>query len=298
MPFGHYQVKVLSFGLTNAPATFQWVMNKFFQQHLGKFVLVYLDDILVFSKTQEEHLEHLCKIFEILRENKIFSKLTKCRFAKSELEYLGHVVGKDGIKVDPRKIETVITWTRPNNVSQLRSFLGLSNYFRRSIQGYSALVAPLTHLSRKDVKYIWTEQCQKYFEGVKYALIHAHVLSLPVPIFGERFEVIRAASLLGIGAILLQICRPIAFESRKLTHAEKNYTTCGQESTTVVHALRTWRCSLEGSDCVVITNHNPLTYLKSQHNLSRRQARWLEYLEQTSHYRWEYRPGRNNVADP
>ena len=102
VPFGHYQFKVLSFGLTNAPATFQGVMNKKFQQHLGKFVLVYLDDILVFSKTQEEHLEHLCKVFEILRENKLFAKLTKCHFAKSELEYLGHVVGKDGIKVDPR----------------------------------------------------------------------------------------------------------------------------------------------------------------------------------------------------
>ena len=101
VPFGHYQFKVLSFGLTNAPATFQGVMNRIFQQHLEKFVLVYLDDILVFSKTQEEHLEHLRKVFEILRENKLFAKLTKCRFAKSELEYLGHVVGKDGIKVDP-----------------------------------------------------------------------------------------------------------------------------------------------------------------------------------------------------
>ncbi len=296
VPFGHYQFKVLSFGLTNAPATFQGVMNRIFQQYLGKFVLVYLDDILVFSKTQEEHLEHLRKVFEILRENKLFAKLTKCHFAKSELEYLGHVVGKDGIKVDPRKIETVATWARPNDVSQLRSFLGLSNYFRRFIQGYSTLVAPLTHLTRKDVKYIWTEQCQESFEGVKYALTHAPVLSLPI--FGERFEVICDASLLGIGAVLLQKGRPIAFESRKLTPAEKNYTTGEQELTAVVHALRTWRCYLEGSECVVITDHNPLTYLKSQQNLSRRQARWLEYLEQTFHYRWEYRPGRSNVADP
>ena len=218
--FGHYQFKVLSFGLTNAPATFQGVMNRIFQQHLEKFVLVYLDDILVFSKTQEEHLEHLRKAFEILRENnKLFAQLTKCRFAKSELEYLGHVVGKDGIKVDPRKIETVTTWARPNDVSQLRSFLGLSNYFRRFIQGYSTLVAPLTHLTRKDVKYIWTKQCQESFDGVKYALTHAHVLSLPI--FGERFEVICDASLLGIRAVLLQNGRPIAFESRKLTPAEK-----------------------------------------------------------------------------
>jgi hypothetical protein len=129
------------------------------------------------------------------------------------------VVGKDGIKVDPRKIETVTTWARPNDVSQLRSFLGLSNYFRRFIQGYSTLDAPLTHLTRKDVKYTWTEQCQESFEGVKYALTHAPALSLPI--FGERFEVICDASLLGIGAVLLQKGRPIAFESRKLTPAEK-----------------------------------------------------------------------------
>jgi hypothetical protein len=296
VPFGHYQFKVLSFGLTNAPAIFQGVMNRIFQQHLGKFVLVYLDDILVFSKTQEEHLEHLRKVFELLRENKLFAKLTNCRFAKSELEYFGHVVGKDGIKVDPQKIETVTTWARPNDVSQLRSFLGLNNYFRRFIQGYSTLVAPLTHLTRKDVKYIWTEQCQESFEGVKYALTHAPVLS--VPIFGERFEVICDAFLLGIGAVPLQKGRPIAFESRKLTPAEKNYTRGEQELTAVVHALQTWRCYLEGSECVVITDPNPLTYLKSLQNLSRRQARWLEYLEQTFYYRWEYRPGRSNVTDP
>ena len=114
----------------------------------------------------------------------------------------------------------------------------------------------MTHLTIKDVKYIWTEQCPESFEGVKYALTHAHVLNLPI--FGERFEVICDASLLGIGAVLLQKGRPIAFESCKLTPAEKNYTTGEQELTTVVHALRTWRCYLEGSECVVITYHNPL----------------------------------------
>ena len=146
------------------------------------------------------------------------------------------------------------------------------------------------------MKYIWTKQCQESFEGVKYELTHAHVLRFPI--FGERFEVICDASLLDIGAVLLQKGRPIAFESRKLTPAEKNYTTGEQELTAVVHALRTWRCYLEGSECVVITDHNPLTYLKSQQNLSRRHARWLTYLEQTFHYRWEYRHGRRNVADP
>ena len=130
------------------------------------------------------------------------------------------------------------TWARPNNVSQLRSLLGLSNYLCRFIQGYSTLVAPLIHLTKKYVKYIWTKQCQESFKGVKYALIHAHVLSLPL--FGERFEVICDASLLGIGTFLLHKGRPIAFESCKLIHAKKNHSTCEQELIVVVHALQTW----------------------------------------------------------
>ena len=128
-------------------------MNRIFQQCLGKFILIYIDDILVFYKTKKKHHEHLCKVFEILQENKLFVKLTKCQFAKSELEYLGNVVDKDEIEVKPQNIETVTTWARPNNVSLLNSLLGLSNYFSPFIQGYSTLVAPLSHLTRKNVKY-------------------------------------------------------------------------------------------------------------------------------------------------
>ena len=123
--------------MTDAPATFQRMMNRIFQQHLGKFVLVYIDDILVFYKTQEKHLDHLHKVFEILCKNKLFAKSNKCRFANNELEYLGHVVGKDGINVDPQKIEIVTTWARPNDVNQLSSILDLSCYFRQFIQSYS-----------------------------------------------------------------------------------------------------------------------------------------------------------------
>ena len=142
--FGHYQFKVLSFGLINVPATFQGVMNRIFYQYLEKFVLVYLNDILVFSKTPKEHIEHLQIVFDILCKNKLYAKLAKCHFAKNELEYLDHVVGKDGIKVDRRKIEIVAKWARPKDVNQLHSFLGLCNYFCKFIQAYSTLVAPLT----------------------------------------------------------------------------------------------------------------------------------------------------------
>jgi hypothetical protein len=271
--------------LTNAP-TFQGVMNRIFHKYLGKFVLVYLDDILVFLKIEEEHVVHMSKVLKILRKHRLYAKLSNCHFAKDELHYLGHVVGKDEIKVDPAKIETVMKWNTPRDVGQLCSFLGLYNYFRRFIQGYSTLVAPLTNLTRHDSKYNWTVECQEAFYKVKYALTHAPVLALPT--FGEPFEVIFDASIVGIGAILLQKGRPIAFENQKFSPAEKNYTTGEQELTVVVHALCTWRCYLEAVDCVVVIDHNPLTYLKSQQVLSRRQAQWLEYLEQNFTYRWEY----------
>ena len=153
------------------------LMNRIFHQYLGKFVLVYLDDILVFSKTPKEHIEHLRVVFDVLRKNKLYAKLAKCHFAKNELEYLGQVIGKDAIKVDPRKIETFAKWARSKDVNQLRSFLDLCNYFCKFIQGYSTLVIPLIHLTRKDVKFTWTSQCEESFEGVKYALTHAPIFN-------------------------------------------------------------------------------------------------------------------------
>ena len=164
-----------------------WIEN--FNNNLGKFVLVYLDDVLVFSKTHEEHLEHLRKVFNIQCKNNIYVKLTNYYFVNFDLEYLGHVVGKDEIKFDPSwKIDIVTRWARHNDVSHLRSFLGLCNWFRRFIQGYSILVPLLTHLTRKDVKYIWIGQYQESFEIVKYASTDAPFLNLQI--FGKRFEVI------------------------------------------------------------------------------------------------------------
>jgi hypothetical protein len=164
--------------------------------------------------------------------------------------------------VDPKKIETVAKWHRLLEVGQLRSFLGLCNYFRRFIHGYSTLVAPLTSNTRSTVTYIWTDECERAFENVKDALTHAPVLILPK--LGEPFEVVTDVSLLESGAVLLQGSKPIAFESKKFSPAEENYTTGEQELAAVVHAMRTWRCYLEESDCTIITDHNPLVYLKTQ----------------------------------
>ncbi|CAI7770301.1 unnamed protein product [Closterium sp. NIES-53] len=294
-PFGHFQWRVLSFGLTNAPASFQRAMNDVFRDAIGQFILVYLDDILVYSKTEDEHMEHLKWVLGKLREHKYYARLWKCHFYKRELEYLGHVVGHNGLKVDPKKVAAVQEWPVPRDVGQVRSFLGLANYFRRFLENYSTIVAPLTALTRKGCVWEWTPQCQKAFEKVKHKLTNAPVLVLPNP--QKPYEVVTDASMVGLGAVLLQEGRPVAFESRKLSPAEQRYTTTEQELLAVVHALRTWRCYLEGVEFVVTTDHCPNTYFSTQATLTRRLARWAELLSGFS-FDIRYRAGSTNLADP
>ena len=299
-PFGQYQFRVMSFGFSNAPSTFQALMNKLFQPLLGKGVLCYLDDILVYAKTPEEHEKLLQQVLHILQTNEFYCRLHKCDFERAELKYLGHLVSGDGIKVDPDKVKVIKDWPQPNSQKDVRSFLGLANYFRKFVQGYTALVTPLLQLTRKLIRWspdVWTPACQAAFEGIKQALINAPVLALPDFTKPFTMEVVCDASLIGIGAVLMQDGRPIAFESRKLTDAEVKWTTSEQELWAVIHALKTWRCYLEGLPFKVVTDHNPNIYFQTQKNLSRRQARWSEYLQRFD-FEWLYRPGRINVADP
>ena len=296
-PFGHYEFKVLSFGLTNAPATFQAVMNRMFG-HLHEFCVVYLDDILIFSKTPEEHEKHLDTVLQILEREGLYAKLKKCDFNKPELLYLGHIIGRDGIKVDPAKISCIKDWPKPKNVHELRSFLGLANYFRKFVMAYSIRTAPLTKLTGKNSKWDWTEDCQRAFEGLKVDLTTSPVLASPD--MAKKFEVVADACGVGIGAVLLQEDRPLAFESKKLTGAETRYTTTEQELLASVHAMAIWRCFLEGlpkDQVTLVTDHHPNTCLPTQPNMNRRQARWSEFLQRFN-FNWIYRPGRQNVADP
>jgi len=183
----------------------------------------------------------------------------------------------------------------PKDVHQLRSFLGLATYFRRFVQGFSKLVSPMTDLTKGKTPWVWSERCQKAFEDTKQALTSSPALVLPD--YSKHFEVVCDASITGIGAVLIQEGRPVAFETKKLSPAEHNYTTGEQELFAVVHAMRTWRCYLEGVEFTMVTDHNPLVYLQTQANLSRRQVRWSEYL-QAFRFRWQYRPGRINVVGP
>ena len=298
-PFGHYQWKVMSFGLCNAPAIFQETMNKVLSKLLRKGALVYMDDILIYAKTREEHAALLNEVLTLLGKNDFYVKLSKCEFEKPELKFLGHVVGTEGIKVDPDKTQVVRDWPTPRNVKEVQSFLGLANYFRKFVQGYSTLVDPLTKLTRKALVWnnqTWDEACEQAFRGVKTALTNAPVLIMPDQAKGD-YELICDASLVGTGAVLTQGGQPIAYESSKFSEAEQRWTTGEQELWAVIHALRTWRCYLEGVPFKVVTDHNPLTFLPTQATLSRRQARWSQYLQQFN-FKWEYRPGRSNVADP
>jgi hypothetical protein len=271
-------------------------MNNIFREHLGKFVLVYMDDILVSSKNESEHIAHL-KVLQKLRETQFYAKASKCAFFQKELEYLGHIVGQDGIRADPRKLGKVPEWPAPTNLHELRSFLGFANYFRKYIKGYSALVNPLTELMKRTVPFVWGEEQQRTFAAVKTALTTTDVLRIPDP--DKSYTVVTDASIKGLGAVLLQDDQPIAFESRKLNPAEQNYGTGEQELLGVVHALKVWRCYLEGCKGItVITDHKPNTFQNRELILSRRQARWMEFLQRFGTINWVYKPGATNCADP
>ena len=177
--YGHYEFLVMAFGLTNAPATFMDLMNRIFKKHLDKFVIVFIDDILIYSKTIEEHAEHLKITLEILRKEKLYAKFSKCEFWLREVQFLGHVVSSEGIKVDPTKIEVVLNWERPRTPTEVRSFMGLVGYYRRFVKDFAKIATPLTKLTRKNEKFTWNDKCEESFQELKKNLITAPVLMLP-----------------------------------------------------------------------------------------------------------------------
>ncbi len=190
------------------------------------------------------------------------------------MNFLGHVVGKSGLRVDPKKVSVVKDWPVPQNRLQVLSFLGFAKYFRRFIFGFAKLVNPLRHVSKESVKFAWTAECRESFDGVRDALCNAPVLTLPD--LSKRFEVVCDACGMGVGAVLLQDGRPVAFEGKSLTDAEKRYHVGEQELLAVVHALELWRCYLQGAEFTVVTDHSPNTFFETKKTLSLRQGRWAD----------------------
>ena len=298
--YGHYEFLVMPFGLTNAPATFQNLMNDVLRPYLDQFVVVYLDDILVYSNTWDEHVAHLRQVLSRLRENALYAKKSKCDFAKSQVEYLGHVVGGGSLRVDPAKIEVVRQWPTPTCVRDVQSFLGFANYYRKFVKDYAREATPLTQLLHKGTDWTWGKEQDTSFQRLKTALTNAPVLRLPDPT--RPYVLHTDASDRAIGAVLQQDhghgLQPVAYASRQLHGAELNYPVHDKEMLAVVYAFKTWRCYLEGRKTVVRTDHYALKYFKKQPNLTRRQTRWMEFLESFFEYDIQYTPGKSNpVAD-
>ncbi|GJP37086.1 hypothetical protein CLOM_g21530 [Closterium sp. NIES-68] len=274
-------------------------MNHILRPLLDKCVVVYLDDILIYSRDMKQHVEHLRRVFEILRRERFYVKLSKSEFALEKFQFLGHMVSAQGVHVDPKKIEAVRTWKTPENVKELQQFLGFANYYNRFVPQYAKLAAPLTNLLKKNTPYKWETKHQEAVEQLKQALTSAPVLILPDP---ERDYVIEAdASDQAVGAVLMQDqgngLQPIAYLSKKLHGAELNYPIHDKEALAIIIAFKAWRCYLEGRRTTVYTDHCSLKYLKTQPNLSRRQVRWIDFLETHFHYDIVYKPGHKNKAD-
>jgi hypothetical protein len=291
--YGLYEYLVMSFGLTNALTYFMYLMNSVFMPELDKFVVVFIDDILVYSKNEAEHTKHLHTVLQRLRDHQLYAKLSKCEFWLKEIKFLGHTISQDGISVDPEKVQEVMDWKPPTTIRQIRSFLGLAGYYRRFIQDFSRIAKPMTELLRKGVKYEWSQKCEDAFHILRQHLTTTPVLAQPDNT--KPFEVYCDASGTGLGCVLMQDNRVIAYASRALRPHEQNYPTHDLELAAVVHALKIWRHYLMGAHCNIYTDHKSLKYIFTQADLNMRQRRWLELIKDYD-LEVHYHPGKANVV--
>jgi len=300
---GLFEYNVLPMGLCNSPGIFMQLMNDTFAEFLNKFVLVFLDDIIVYSDTMVEHEQHVRQALTRLRQQRLYAKASKSALCKREVEFLGHMVGEHGLRVMQDKIEAVRDWPIPTNLRELRAFLGLAGYYRRFVRNFSAIALPLTELTRNATRQkldlSWGTKQQLAFVELKRALQSTPVLVLPD--LNKEFVVHCDASGYAVGAVLQQDhgngLQPIAFMSKKMVGAETRYPVHEQELLAIMSALTTWRHYLEGAShpIRVRTDHKSLTHFQTQPMLSGRQKRWLETLSQFD-YTVEYVKGQENLA--
>jgi hypothetical protein len=291
--YGLFEYRVMSFRLTNAPAHFTYLMNSVFMTEFDKFVVVFIDDILIYSKNEEEHARHLRIVLTRLREHQLYAKFSKCVFWLEEIQFLGHVLSAKGIAVVPSKVKDILEWKPPTTVHQVRSFLGLAGYYRRFILDFSKLVKPITSLLKNDTKFSWSSRYNEAFEQLKVLLTTTSVLAQPD--IEKPFDVYCDASGSGLGCVLTQEGRVIVYASRHLRRHEEHYPTHDLELAAVVHALKIWRHYLLGNIYHIYTDHKSLKYIFTQSELNMRQRRWLELIKD---YELEihYHPGKANVV--
>ncbi|CAH9089240.1 unnamed protein product [Cuscuta europaea] len=291
--YGHYEFLVMSFGLTNAPTAFMDLMNRVFSEYLDQFVIVFIDDILIYSRDEEEHAHHLRLVLERLREKQLFAKFSKCEFWLKETGFLGHVISGSGVAVDNAKIEAIIDWERHKNVKEIHSFLGLAGYYHKFVEIFSVLASPLTKLTKKGTKFVWDDKCEKGFLELKKRLTEAPVLALPVQ--GIGYDIYSDTSIQGLGCVLMQNGKVIVYASRQLRKHEVNYPTHDLELGAVVFALKIWRHYLYGETCHIYTDHKSLKYVFTQKELNMRQRRWMELIKDYDLI-IDYHPGKANVV--
>ena len=281
--YGHFEYKVMPFGLTSAPATFQRMMNEIFQDMLDHGLVCYMDDLLIHAPTPEEHNRILNEVLKRLRDNSLYLAKDKCEFGVSETSFLGHIVSKNGIKMDCCKTDIIKDWPATTSLKKLRSFLGLANYYRRFISQFSLHAAPLYLLTKKTHNWNWTNRQEEAFTHLKQILISDVVLKPPNP--EETFIIFfDASNNTALGAVLCQYqedgnLHPVAFESRMMSEPEKKYSTHEAEQAAFVHALKRWRHYLHLQRFLVFTDNISLRTIHTNEKLSDRQARWLELFQ-------------------
>ena len=300
--FGHFEYMVMPFGLANAPAIFQSMMTEIFRDVLDVFVVIYIDDLLIFSESEEEHVEHVKEVLRRLRSNKLYAKLSKCAFHSGSVEFLGFVISGNGISMAEDKVDSIKNWPVPTSVREIQSFLGFVNFYRKFVSSFAEISAPLVELTKKDVSWKWGDDCQRAFLGLKAAVESAP--SLWHPRFDLPFVLETDASDFAMGAVLSQpttldeqsSLNPVGFYSKKLSPAERNYDVHDKELLAIICALSQWSHYLLSSDFVIriYTDHKNLIYFKTRQTLNPRQLRWKMFLSQFI-FVLLYRKGSENI---
>jgi hypothetical protein len=288
---GLYEFLVMPFGLCSAPATFQALMNEVLRPFLRRFVLVFFDDILIYSASWSEHLRHVRAVLTLLQDNQLFVKRSKCSFGATLVAYLGHVISASGVAMDSSKVQAVLDWPHPRSVRALHGFLGLAGYYRKFVAEYGTIAAPLTALLKKDA-FTWSEAAEAAFTALKSALTSSPVLALPD--FSRPFIVECDASTYGFGAVLLQD-HPIAFFSRAVAPRHRSLAAYERELIGLVQAIKHWRSYFWGRRFLVRTDHYSLKFLLDQRLATIPQHHWVGKLLGFD-FSVEYKPGRANTV--